>query len=111
MSGAFYQTAMSCTAHQSESLLSQRIMLLLRNKTAGRVCLYIVAALGIYLGYVGFRINRPGFVPQVILALLLALAAVAAVVLERLGKGEKFLMLARGMAAFSLVAGLLNAFS
>lgn len=93
------------------SLLALVLMFLLKNKTASRVCLYIVAALGVYIGTVGFRINWPGFMPQVTLAVLMALAAVVAVVLERLFKdNEKMFRLSRILATAALVVGILNAF-
>lgn len=43
-----------------------------------------MAALGIYMGYVGCcRILWPGFAAQVVLAILLALVSIAAVIPER----------------------------
>lgn len=93
------------------SLLALTLMFLIKNKKVRRVCLYIVAALGLYIGYVGFRINWPGFMPQVILAVLMALAGVGAVVLERLSKDdEKKFLLARVLASVALIVGMLNAF-
>ena len=93
------------------SLLAVALMFLLRNRTARRVCFWIVAALAVYLGYVGFRINWPGFGFQFVLAALLALAAVGAVVLERLRKDDSAAFLAaRIVASVALAAGMLNAF-
>ncbi len=94
------------------SLLALALMFLIRNKTVRRVCFYIVAALGFYMGYVGFRINWPGFLPQVILAVGMALAGIGAVVLERLSKDdEKKFLIARVLASAALIVGMLNAFS
>ncbi len=90
------------------SLAAMALMFLVRNEKVRRVCLYIVAALGIYLGYVGIRINYPGFYFQAVLAAVAALASVAAVVLSR-GNGKRFLA-ARVLAAVALVIGMLNAF-
>ncbi len=94
------------------SLLALALMFLSRNKTARRVCLYTVAALNLYIGYVGFRINWPGFLPQAILAAVMALAGIGAAVLERLSKGdEKKFRIARVLASAALLVGMLNAFS
>ena len=93
------------------SLLSVVLMFVVKNKTVRRVCFYIVAALGVYVGTVGFRINWLGFEVQAALAVALALLCVGAVVLERVKKGDdKVFLLARGMAAASLVVGMVNAF-
>ena len=93
------------------SLMAMALMFLVKNKKVKRVCLYLVAALGIYMGYVGCRILWPGFLPQVILAVVMALAAIGAVVLERLSKGsEKKFRLAQILASGSLVIGMFNAF-
>lgn len=92
-------------------LLGMALMFLIKNKTAQRVCLYIVAALAVYIGYVGIRINYPGFILQVALAGVLALFAIGAVVLERVKKGEdKVLMFSRIATAAALVIGMANAF-
>ena len=93
------------------SLVAIALMFLVKNAKVRRVCLWIVAALGVYIGYVGIRINFPGFLPEVILAGVMALAAVGAVVLERLSKGnEKQFLIARILASAALVVGMLNAF-
>ena len=93
------------------SLVAMALMFLVKNKKIKRICLYLVAALGVYMGYVGCRILWPGFLPQVILAIALALAAIGAVVLERLSRGsEKRFLLSQILASGSLVTGMLNAF-
>lgn len=93
------------------SLLAIALMFFVKNKTVKRVCLYLVAALGIYMGYVGCRILWPGFGPQVILAVVMALVSIGAVVLERLSKGsEKKFLLAQLLASVSLIVGMFNAF-
>jgi len=92
-------------------LLSLALMFLLKNRTAQRVFRYIAAALGVYVGTVGFRINWPGFPVQVILAVVFALAAIGAVVLERIRKGDgKAFLTARVIGAAALLLGMLNAF-
>ena len=93
------------------SLVAMALMFLVKNKKIKRICLYLVAALGVYMGYVGCRILWPGFLPQVILAIALALAAIGAVVLERLSKeSEKRFLLSQVLASGSLVIGMFNAF-
>ena len=39
------------------SLLAMALMFLVKNKKVTRFCFYLVVALGIYMGYVGARIN------------------------------------------------------
>ena len=94
------------------SLVAMALMFLVKNKKVRRFCLYLVAALGVYMGYVGCRILWPGFLPQVLLAVAMALTAIGAVVLERLSKGcEKKFRLARILASGALVIGMCNAFA
>ena len=93
------------------SLVAMALMFLVKNKKIKRICLYLVAALGVYMGYVGCRILWPGFLAQVILAVAMALAGIGAVVLERLSKGsEKKFLISQVLASASLVIGMLNAF-
>ena len=82
-------------------------MFLLKSEKARRVCLYIAAALGVYLGYVGYRVNAMSFGAGSIIALVLALAAVGAVVLDRLVARRD---IPRIVAAVSVVGGMMNAF-
>ena len=92
------------------SFLSVVLMFLIRNKKVQRVCFYIAAALGLYIGYVGFRINWPGFSGQAILAAVLALVGAGAFVLERIKKDdEKMFLYARIAAAAALILGAVNA--
>ena len=93
------------------SLVAIALMFLVKNAKVRRVCLWIVAALGIYIGYVGIRINYFGFLPEMVLAGLMALAGIGAVILERVSKGnEKLFLIAQITASAALVVGLLNAF-
>lgn len=93
------------------SLLAVVLMFLLRSQKAQRVCLWLVSALGVYLGYVGVRINWADFGPRAPVAVAMALAAIGAVVLERLSKGdEKKLTVARILSAAALLIGMCNAF-
>lgn len=93
------------------SLLALALMFLIKNKTVQRVCFYIVVALGVYIGTVGFRINWPGFILRVGVAVVLALVCIGALVLERVKKNDdRLFLLARVMAAVGLLAGMVNAF-
>ena len=94
------------------SLVAIALMFLVKNKKVKQLCLYLVAALGVYIGYVGCRILWPGFLPQVVLAVVMALAGIGAVVLERLSKNnEKRILLAQILASAALVIGMFNAFA
>ena len=93
------------------SLVAMALMFLVKNKKVKQVCLYLVAALGIYMGYVGFRIMWINSAAQSAFAVIMALAAIGAVVLERLSKGsEKKFLLSQVLASASLVVGMFNAF-
>lgn len=92
-------------------ILSLTLMFLIKNKTAQRVCFYIVVALGVYVGTVGFRINWPGFLFQVAVAVVLAAVCAGALILERIGrKSDRLFLLARILATAGLVGGMVNAF-
>lgn len=92
------------------SMLSVVLMFLIRNKTVQHVCFYIAAALSLYIGYVGIRINWPGFFSQAVLAAALALVSVAALVLVLLKKNDdRMFLYARIAAAAALVIGIVNA--
>ena len=82
-------------------------MFRLKSEKARRVCLYIAAGLGVYLGYVGYRVNAMSFGAGSMIALVLALAAVGAVVLDRLVARKD---IPRIVAAVSVVGGMMNAF-
>jgi len=90
--------------------LSVVLMFLVRNQKVRKVCFYITVALGLYVGYIGIRINRLGFIGQTTLAAVLALVCVGALILERVKKGdEKLFLISRIAAAAALVIGLVNA--
>ena len=93
------------------SRVAMALMFLVKNKKVKRIWLYLVAALGVYMGYVGFRIMWINSTAQSAFAVIMALAAIGAVVLERLSKGsEKKFRLAQVLASASLVIGMFNAF-
>ncbi|MBQ4641054.1 MAG: hypothetical protein IJB47_00350 [Oscillospiraceae bacterium] len=92
------------------SFLSLVLMFLIRNKKVQRVCFYIAVALSLYIGYVGIRINWPGFYGQVVLAAVLVLVSIGALVLERVKKNDgKMFLYARIAASAALVIGTVNA--
>ena len=88
-------------------LLTLAAMFLLKSEKARRVALYAAAVLGVYLGYVGFRVNAMSFGSGSVIALVLALGSVAAVVLDRY-LDRKYIP--QAVAAASLVGGMMNAF-
>ena len=91
-------------------VLSVALMFLVRNRKIQRVCFYITVALSLYIGYVGIRINWPGYIDQVVLAGALSLIGVGALVLERVRKDhDKVFLFARIAAAVALVIGTVNA--
>ena len=93
------------------SLVAMALMFLVKNKKVKRFCLYLVAALGVYVGYVGLRIMWINSAAQSAFAVAMALISIGAVVLERLSKGsEKRFLLAQFLASASLVTGMFNAF-
>lgn len=93
------------------SLVAMVLMFLVKNRTVKRVCLYLVAALGIYMGFVGLDILWPNFLGQAMIAGLVILTAIGAVLLERLRKNsDNALPAAEVMASTALVVGMLNVF-
>ncbi len=93
------------------SLVAMALMFLVKNKKVKQVCLYLVAALGVYMGYVGLRIMWINSGAQSLLAVLMALVSIGAVVLERLSKdSKKKFLLAQILASVSLIVGMFNAF-
>lgn len=93
------------------TLLSLCLMFLLKNKTAKRVCFYIVEAFALYMASVGLRIGIAGMFPsQILMAVFFALMGIVAFVLERVSKeNKKMLLISRILAAVSLVGGFVNA--
>lgn len=93
------------------TLLSLCLMFLLKNKTAKRVCFYIVLALALYLSTVGFRIGIGGwFETQIAVSVLTVLLCIGTLVLERVKAGnDKAFLVARVMSAATIVIALMNA--
>jgi hypothetical protein len=92
------------------SFLSVVLMFLIRNIKVQRVCFWITAALGVYIGYVGIRITWMDFDGQAILAAAMALVSIGAFALERVRKGnDKMFLYARIAAAAALIIGTANA--
>ena len=93
-------------------LVAMVLMFLVKNRKISQVCLWIVAALGVYMGYVGVRIMWINSSAQSLLAVLMALTSIGALVLERLSRhNSKQFRLAQIMASAALIVGMLNAFS
>lgn len=92
-------------------LVSMALMFLVKNEKVRRGCLWIVAALGVYVGTVGLRIMWPMFTAQAVVAVLMALVSIGAILLERLSRNaSKWFLGARIAASVALVVGMLNAF-
>ena len=93
------------------SLVAMALMFLVKNKKVKQICLYLVAALGIYMGYVGLRIMWINSAAQSAFAVAMALTSIGAVALERLSKeSEKKFLLSQILASAALVTGMFNAF-
>lgn len=88
------------------------VLFLVKNDRVRRACLYIAAGLGVYLGYVGFRVNAMSDGIGGLLALVLALVGLGAVVLDRfLSREASFRKyIPQLAAAVSVLGGLANAF-
>lgn len=93
------------------SVVVLAVLFLVPNERLRRVSLYAAAGLGVYLGYVGWRINTLGTSGGGMLAVALALVGLAALVLERLWRQEPARQfIPRIAAAVSVLGGLANAF-
>jgi len=94
------------------SLFAVCLMFLVKNRKVRKVCFYITVALGIYAAYIGIRIFRDMFFLQTVLSIVLGLASIGSLVLERVRKdNDQAFLIARILSAVALLAGLLNAFS
>lgn len=92
------------------ALLSLTLMFLARRSRLKQICLYIASALGVYTGYAGIRIGSVFFPMKAAVGVLAAITAIGAAVLERIAKGNnKKLIIARIMAAASVIVGMVNA--
>lgn len=89
--------------------VSLGLLFLGRRKQSRRVGAWLAAGLGLYLGYVGLRINAPGFPLQCGLAVMLALAGAVALLLHRLPR-PGMERLSGVLAAVSVLGGMVNAF-
>lgn len=92
------------------SLLSLVLLWAAKKPLVRRICLFVLAAAGLYLAAMGAYIGRFVFVGQTVAAIVLGLAAIAAVVLELKGKGNKAAIAARCLASVSVVLGIFTAF-
>lgn len=92
------------------SLLALCLMWLVKKPLVRRICLVALASTGLYLAAMGAYIGRFVFMGQTLAAIVLGAAAIAAVVLELVGKNEKTGLLARLLATASAVLGIFVAF-
>lgn len=93
------------------SLLSLGLMFLVRSSQVKKICFYIVAALGIYIGSVGIRIGKFVFPVQTAVGVIVAVVSVVAIVLVVTNKDDKKkFQMAQLMAAAALICGFVNAF-
>ena len=93
------------------SLLALCLMFLVRNQRIKKVSFYIVAALGIYMGYIGFRIGSFLFLGQTVMGIVVAAAGAAAIALAVVGKNnERMVKIAQLVAVAALLVGFINAF-
>ena len=91
------------------TVLSVALLFLLKSPKAKRVFFYTVAVLGLYVASVGIRIGGTWCLTQSIIGVLLALAVIAAVVLERMAKeNEKKRLIAHIAVAAALALALIN---
>ena len=93
------------------SLLSLCLMFLVRNPRIKKVCVYVVAALGIYAGSIGIRIGTSLFPLQTAVGVIAAAVSIIAIVLVTTSKGDmKKFKIAQFTAAAALIVGIINAF-
>lgn len=91
------------------SLLSVLLLFLVRNEKVKKVCFFVTAVLGIYIGTVSARIMWLDAPVQMVLGILFSLVSIAAVVLELRAKDNaKLHKIAHIVAAASLVVGMIN---
>lgn len=93
------------------SLLALCLMFLVRNPRIKKVCFYIVAAIGIYTGYIGVRIGQSLFPIQTTVGIIVAAVSIGAIVLAIVSKGDqKKFKIAQLIATGALIIGVLNGF-
>jgi hypothetical protein len=91
-------------------LLALCLLFLSKKPIVRRICLFILAALSLYLTYGGIYIGITGFPVQVAVAAIAGIAAVASVVLELAGKSDKSGKWAHILSVAGLVLGMAAAF-
>ena len=93
------------------SLLSLCLLFLIRNPRIKALFFYIVAALGICTGYIGFRIGAFLFPAQTAVGVAVAVVSTAAIALFATGRNsERRTKIAQFAASGSLLIGFANAF-
>ena len=92
-------------------LMAVCLMFLVRKPIVRKVCFYMTVALSVFAAYAGMRIGGSLFPTQTAVAVIAGLAGIAALVFERLSKGdEKKFLFSRILSAAALVVGMVNAF-
>ena len=92
------------------SLLALCLMFLVREPRIRKVSLYLVAALGLYAGFIGIRIGGALFPMKTAAGVISAIMSLAAIVLSACGgENKKKAAAARFAAAAALVIGMINA--
>ena len=93
------------------SLLAMCLMFMVRNQRVKKISFSLVVAMGLYACSVGVRISAGYFIGQMTAAVLFGILSLAALVTERISKGdEKKFRIARILAAAALLLGIANAF-
>ena len=92
------------------SLLSLAALWLAKKPLVRRICLFVLGGAALYLAAMGIYIGADVFLLQTMIGIAAALVAVAALVTEFVGKGEKTPLLSRSLMSGAVVLGFLSAF-
>ena len=92
-------------------LLSLCMMFLARNLKIKRTCFYIMAVLGVYVGYIGIRIGSGLFLAQTVIGAIVSAISIGAIVLTAIDRSnEKKFKIAQYIVSVMLFVGMVNAF-
>lgn len=92
------------------SLLALCLMFLLRHGIVKKISFYFLTLQGMLLAWMNAMMLPVGYESKIALGWGLGAVSVAALLLEICGKSEKKSMIARILAAVSVIAGVLNTF-
>ena len=93
------------------SVLAICMMFLMKNRLVKRISLCFLAAQGMMLSLINSRIMSVSFPFELAAGWILGAAALASLPLEFLGKSSRTHLIARIMAAVSVIGALLNTFA